>query len=108
MASRDTNAGDGEQVKKRRTKLELAREKEVANLHKMLGTYEGREFMWRLLSEGSMFHTTFVHEAPHTTSWNEGKRQVALWAYTELFTAKPEAYTMMVSEANQRERELAS
>lgn len=108
MASRDTDVGDKEKVAKRKTKLDLAREKEVANLHKMLGTYEGREFVYRLLAKGQMFATSFVGEAPLTMAYNEGGRGVALWAYVEVFTARPEAYNLMVSEANDRERSLGA
>jgi len=108
MASRDTDVGDKEQVAKRKTKLDIAREKEVANLHKNLGTYEGRELVWRLLEMGGMYHTSFVGELPHTNSYNEGRRSTAIWLYVEVFTARPEAYTLMVSEAEQRKRELGA
>ena len=107
MASRDTNAGDKTQVKAREDKVKLARLKEVQALHNLLGTYEGRWFMWRLLSESGIHSTSFVGEFPLTMAHREGKRAMGIWAELELFQSRPEAYTLMRREAEDREKELA-
>ena len=69
-----SDVGDPKQVKKRKTKLELAREKEIAYLKHVLSFPQGRDLVWRLLEFSGLYHTSFDHDSPHLTSFKEGKR----------------------------------
>ena len=67
----------------------------------ILSSYEGRSFYWRLLSRCGIFRTSFTGD--NTTFFNEGMRQVGLWALEELFSASPEAFLLMQKEAKDLE-----
>lgn len=74
----------------------------MAELHAMLSTYGGRAFMWRLLEQCHVYKSA-IGEANDVFRF-EGKRDIGLWALGELFTAKPDTYTIMRSEADARDQ----
>lgn len=91
------DSGDEKQVRKRRTKAQLQREKELAELMSILETKPGRAFTWRLLNQCGVFKTTFANDA-NLTAFNEGKRQMGLWLLSEIMTASPNSYSLMQAE----------
>lgn len=110
MVSRDaepTDAGDEKQVRERKTKAKLQRQAEMLRFAKLLGTYEGREFVWRLMTQAGLFGTSFVGELPLSMAYNEGKRSQALWVQVDIFEADPKAWALMQREAEDREKGLA-
>ena len=97
------DAGDREKVKAAEKKRKLARRLELENLRKMLSTYEGREFVWRLLERCGVSCTSFRGEDTHRMAFQEGQRNVGLWTTEEVLTAYPETYTIMRDEAVSRD-----
>ncbi len=93
-----TDVGDPKQVKKRKTKQQLRREREVEYTKRVLATIEGRDVMWRLLEVAGLYHTSFNEASPHTTSFREGKRQIGLWTLAEMNEADPLAFQRMQQE----------
>lgn len=91
-----TDTGDVKEVKKKKTKAELRRLREQTWLKAILSNEGGRDFIWRLLSECGIYHTSFTGD--NETFFNEGKRQIGLWALNEVFEADKKAYAVMQEE----------
>ncbi len=92
-----TDTGDVKQVDKKKTKAQLRRLREIAWLKDVLHSVAGRDFIWRLLIQCGVWHTSFTGDAPHTF-FNEGKRQVGLWVLTEIEEADKRAISLMQEE----------
>lgn len=52
----------------------------------------GRRVLNRILQQCSMFNLSFAGENPHTTSFNEGKRNVGLYINAEILKHSPEQW----------------
>lgn len=98
--------GDEEQVGRRKTRAQLAREREVADTAKVLDTAAGRAFIWRLLEKGGFHTLSFSGEETHLTAFKEGRRDMANWALAECLTARPQCYNVMRAEAEERDQSL--
>ena len=96
----DLNVGDQKQVKGRKTRLQLDREHEIGELRAILGTYGGRSFLWRLLSECGIYKSPVTHALE--TFRQLGRGDIGRWTIGEIFEAMPEAYTKMRVEAEDR------
>ena len=92
-----SDTGDVKQVRKRRTKAQLANQKNTEELRRLLADKKMRDFMWRLLEQCKVYHTTFTGAGP-TTFFNEGQRQVGLWLLNEIFDSDIRAYALMQTE----------
>ncbi len=104
MSKEVLDAGDEKQVLKAKKRGKSDRDKEIQGLQDILRTYNGREFLWRLLSECGM-----TSQAPiQTESMHrfEGKRDIGLWMILEINTVEKihhtEWYPQMQSEAMAR------
>lgn len=100
------DAGDEKQVTKAKKRGKTDRLKEMEGLNDLLKTYNGREFMWRLLAECGL-----NSQAPYESllmSRFEGKRDIGIWVMLEIgATSKDhhtEWYPQMQSEAMARAR----
>ncbi len=92
-----TDTGDFKEVSKKKTKAQLRRMRENAWLKDILSTRGGRDFIWRLLIQCGVYHTSFTGDAPHTF-FNEGKRQIGLWTLSEIDEADNQAIPKMQEE----------
>lgn len=91
------DTGDIKQVNKKKTKTQLRRMRENVWLKDILSNEGGRDFIWRLLIQCGVYHTSFTGDAAHTF-FNEGKRQVGLWALAEINEADNQAISRMQEE----------
>ncbi len=91
------DTGDVKQVNKKKTKRKAKRDQELEDLRRVLDIAGGRNFIWRLLQQCGVYHTSFTGEAPETF-FNEGKRQMGLWTLEEIFDASPHTYALMQKE----------
>ena len=91
------DTGDFKDVKKKKTKAQLAHLKNTEELRKLLEDKKMRDFLWRLLEQCKVYHTTFTGEGP-TTFFNEGQRQVGLWVLNEVFDSDVRVYALMQTE----------
>ena len=98
------DTGDEKEVKNKKAVYQLAREKELAELHQVLSTYGGRAFMWRLLEKCGVYSAA-TGECKDVFRF-EGQRDIGLWVLEELFTAKSDTYSIMRSEAEARDLQL--
>lgn len=91
------NTGDETQVKERKTKLQIERENELADLKAILGLAEGRRFLWRLLSFTGVYRETFALNALSMAN-AEGLRKAGLWLLTEITDADEDRLLQMMRE----------
>lgn len=96
------DAGEETQVKQKKTKAQLNRERELEALRNILSTYDGRAFLWRLLEECGIYTSSFTGNS--TTFFNEGKRHVGLWTLNEIMDVNPNSYQQMRVEAVERNK----
>ena len=92
-----TDTGDIKEVNKKKTKAQLRRMRETDWLKDILSKTGGRDFVWRLLIQCGVFHTSFTGDAPHTF-FNEGKRQIGLWVLSEIDESDNQAIPKMQEE----------
>lgn len=98
------DTGDEQKVKIKKTAHELRRDRELEETRKLLQTYGGRAFVWRLLSVCGVYN-----QAPGSSddiARFEGKRDIGLHILNEVFTSDPNAYTIMRNEASERQETL--
>lgn len=72
-------------------------ERKLNDMRKIVSTAEGRRFIWDLLSEARIFHSSYTGNSD--TYFNEGKRNIGLGVLESLMRAKPDAFTQMQNEA---------
>lgn len=96
------DTGEETQVKQKKTKAQLNREREIEALRNILSTYDGRAFLWRLLEECGIYTSSFTGNS--TTFFNEGKRHVGLWTLNEIMDVNPNLYQQMRVEAVERNK----
>lgn len=91
------NASDPNQVKSAKTKEESKRDQELNDMAHVLGSVQGRRFLWRLLSVCHVFKTSFTGNS--TTFFNEGKRDIGLRILGDINEASPDGYLEMMKES---------
>jgi hypothetical protein len=96
------NASDESQVKDRKRKDERLRDIELADVKKIMGSYEGRRFMWRLLDRAGVFRTSFTGNS--TTFFNEGMRNIGLIVLADVMAACADQYVVMMNESKEDTR----
>lgn len=96
------DTGEETQVKRKKTKAQLIRERETEALRSILSTFDGRAFLWRLLEECGIYTSSFTGNS--TTFFNEGKRHIGLWTLNEIMEVDPNAYMKMKVEAVERDK----
>ena len=98
------DAGDEGTVKKRKTKVKHDTQAYEEYLRQTLSTYHGRAVLWTLLERTTPFRTSFRGEATHEMAAAEGKRSVGMELFDDILRIQANAYIMMQSEAEDRER----
>lgn len=72
-----------------------------ANRKAVMGTREGREWMWDILSTTGMYRSSFTGNSE--TFFREGERNIGLKLTAELTRDCIEEYTLMQKEAVKRD-----
>ncbi len=72
------------------------------DLKQVLSTYQGRSFIWELLSQARIYHTTFS-ENSLTSAFHEGMRQIGLQLIARIDAVDQNAYAKLRREAVRRE-----
>ena len=72
------------------------RKQEIADLRWLMGQPMGRRFMWRLLDKSGMYRTSFTGNS--STFFNEGMRNIGLWALADVMEACPDQFSTMTQE----------
>ena len=92
-------------------KAKRKRNRELNDLRIVSMTPEGRRLIWRVLTEGKVFHDGYVHgDGGFGTTFNSGRRSVGVWLLAEVMEAKPDLFMQMqkehASEVKREEMEL--
>ncbi len=103
MTKKPIDVGDEKQVKELKTKLELAREREIGEFRAILETEAGRAFVWRILEKCKIYDTSVVHEL--ATFVALGEKNIGSWLINEVFTSDLGAFTLMMQEHQERMRD---
>ncbi len=76
---------------------ERKRKRELSDIRLIIKSPEGRRFIWRLLEKAGIFVRSYTGEV-NSTMFNEGKREIGNWMFSELFDANPNAFTQLSQE----------
>lgn len=82
-----------------KAEAERAAEEAAEDLKWLMHDKRGRRFMWRLLSETSVFQQTFMPGAPDVSAFREGQRSVGLMLTARVTLHCPERMSEMQTEA---------
>lgn len=102
--ARNKNTGDEAAVREAQRRAKEDLDKETIELQDLLNNYKFRKYLWNKMSACGIFDGGFTGD-PYLTQYNEGKRVIGLSILQEVLTAAPRQFTLMQSEAQQRERE---
>ena len=98
MKDEPINIGDEKQTKKRKTKLDLIRERELEDMRFLLSIPQGRRTLWRLLAKYKLLKTISVYDA-HRMAIASGYRDAGLWLLGEVETADKNGYLKLFKES---------
>ena len=104
MDNKEYDAGDSGHVKKRKSKFQLAKERNDEELRVLINTTGGAYFIWRLMSECGMY--TASPDEPQGMAIHEGKRRIGQWILAELVGVEEELYSKVRNIGSQRQGEM--
>ena len=87
-----------EQEKTRQQK----RQREIEDFKWLMGTVQGRRFVWRLLEKAGVFRSTFRPDSEMV--FLEGLRNMGLLLIADIHETCPEKYHVMVREQEDNDR----
>lgn len=97
----DLNASKEERAAaERKDSLERAKVERLQradDMRAVMGSVEGRRFVWRLLNEAGLFSSSYTGEAI-SGAFSEGKRAFAVGLMADLQLESRDAYVRMVAE----------
>lgn len=97
----DVNATNEERAAADRAEAEqrsrLERLQRADDMRAVMGSVEGRRFVWRLLNESGLFGSSYTGEAI-SGAYGEGRRAVAVKLMADLQAESRDAYVRMVAE----------
>lgn len=94
------DASDPKQVQAKKTKAGREQKEQLSALRKFLETPAGRAWVWRLLEASHIYATSFVSGDPHSSSFQEGERNLGLRVLSDVLKADPQAFITMSKENN--------
>lgn len=92
------DAGDKDAVRKRAREIKRNETQRIDTLKTIMGTKNGREYMWWLLEQCGAFRTSIAGD-PYRTYFNEGQRNIGLIVLSEIHKYCSGDYVLMVNEA---------
>jgi hypothetical protein len=96
------DVGDEPQVRTRKKKVDIRRERELHDIRENLKTTSGRGFLWRLLSECGIFQSTsYADETPMAIK--SGRRDIGIWMLSEIEQADKDGFIKLIRENQQRD-----
>lgn len=93
------NASDAEQVEKASKRVKRREDIDAEDLKFILGTAQGRRFVWRYLGLCGVYRISHSGESTHETAFKEGARLVGTTLLNDINSARPEAYFQMIEES---------
>lgn len=90
------NISDKQQVDAAEKANRRKRHYELEDLRSVLQSPAGRRFVWRYLTIGGVFQSSFTGD--NATFFNEGRRDIGLKLMADVMEADPDAYVRMAKE----------
>lgn len=97
------NAADPKQVGIAAKREKDDRENELVDVRAVLGTVEGRRFLWRMMAHCRVFGSVFDPQ-PTLTAFNAGRQDVGHFLMAEITAADEQRLLEMMNESQARER----
>lgn len=91
----------GEAKEKTEREHQIRREREIADFKWLMQDERGRRFVWRLMREAGVFHSTFDAEAL-VMARREGERSQGLKLLNEVLGTCPEKWIEMINDAKRQ------
>lgn len=82
---------------KQKERAERKRQREISDIKSVIKLPEGRRMFWRVMARSGIFKMSYTGEI-NSTMFNEGRRDIGNWLFSELFEANPNAFTQMSQE----------
>jgi hypothetical protein len=98
------DTGEKQSVKKQEARARREQERIDEDLRSVLSTYQGRSFIWELLTRAGIYRTTFSDNAA-ISAFNEGIRQSGLHLIARIDGVDQNAYAKLRREAVRREED---
>lgn len=95
------NTADRKDIRRREKAARITERQREDVTRELMSTTAGREFVWNILSECSIFSSTFTGDAL-TTAFNEGRRSIGLAWMATILQACPDQYIQAQRESNER------
>jgi len=92
------NASDKEQVKKAGTKEYLREKQKKEDLQAILGSVEGRRFLWSVLEKCGVFQSIWTPSAQ--IHYLAGQQDIGHWLMAQIVDADQDAFLKMQKEAS--------
>lgn len=96
------NAGDEAQVKGRKRKAEIEREREIEDLKWVMADPKGRRFVWSLIEASDVGKSPFNTNTAQM-AFNAGRQVAGITLADALKEHDPKGYLLMQSEALNKE-----
>lgn len=78
---------------------QLAREREINDLKTVMGSVNGRRFMWRLLEKAGIFKSSMTGNSQ--TFFLEGQRNIGLFLLAQINEHCLDQYVVMLNESRE-------
>jgi len=104
VSKKRTNVGDEVTVEQNARRAELRRDLDMANLKVVLGTREGRLFVWSLLERTRVFQT--VWDPSSRIHYLAGRQELGQDILHDVMELDPEVFLTMKAEANEEEERI--
>lgn len=82
---------DKQALKEQKDLARSRRLKELRDIRSVMGSEEGRRFIWRLLEECRVFLSTY-DDQPVASYYKQGRRAVGLVVYNDILESCPELF----------------
>lgn len=103
MADRErTDVGDEEQVKRRKSKAQIAQETDDENLRRLLQDKRNRSVIWKFLESTGAFTTLSMRDGQEMAV-RSGLRDAGLWWIRRMNEVDPNAFVLMQYETIARD-----
>jgi hypothetical protein len=102
MTGQPFDAAEPSQVAERGRKLRLKEKERLAALGALMDHRATRAWVHDLLTRAHVFETSFSAN-PHIVAFREGERNIGLQLLNDIMKTAPDAYSLMVKEANANE-----
>ena len=97
----EPNAADRKWVREQQKLAKLVDARNQAVVVALMGSADGRAYMWDKLERAHIYHTSFSTD-PLQMAFNEGERNLGLQLQGDLILWCPEEFIQMMREANGR------